>query len=73
MENANSRGSASLFEKKSLDLLKENSSTPTSKTNKLMKWMGINPRDTPEIQKQLLFANTLSSDESEGSRKGEER
>ena len=27
-----------------------------------MKWMGINPRDTPEIQKQLLFANTLSSE-----------
>ena len=24
--------------------------------------MGINPRDTPEIQKQLLFANTLSSE-----------
>ena len=28
--------------------------------NKLMRRMGINPRDAPEIQKQLLFAETLS-------------
>ena len=41
---------------------KENSSTPNSKTNKLMRRAGINPRDAPEIQKQLLFAETLSSE-----------
>ena len=27
-----------------------------------MKRAGINPRDAPEIQKQLLFAETLSSE-----------
>ena len=49
--------------KKSLDLLKrKNSSTQNSKTNKLMRRKGINPRDAPEIQKQLLFAETLSSE-----------
>ena len=30
--------------------------------SKLMRRMGINPRDAPEIQKQLLFAETLSSE-----------
>ena len=42
--------------------MKENSSTPNSKTNKLMRRAGINPRGAPEIQKQLLFAETLSSE-----------
>ena len=41
---------------------KENSSTLNRKTNKLMRRVGINPRDAPEIQKQLLFAETLSSE-----------
>ena len=62
MKKENSRGSASLFEKKPLDLLKRNSSTPNSKTNKLMRRVRINPRDAPEIQKQPLFAETLSSE-----------
>ena len=40
---------------------KGNSSTPNSKTNKLMRRARINPRNAPEIQKQVLFAETLSS------------
>ena len=41
--------------------MKGNSSTPNSKTNKLMRRARINPRNAPEIQKQVLFAETLSS------------
>ena len=41
---------------------KENSSTTNSKTNKLMRRAGINSRDALEIQKQLLLAETLSSE-----------
>ena len=41
---------------------KEKSSAPNSKANKLMRRPGINPKDVPEIQKQLLFAENLSSE-----------
>ena len=40
----------------------ENSCTPNSKTIKLMRKARINPSDAPEIQKQLSFAKTLSSE-----------
>ena len=36
----------------------ENSSTPNSKTIKLMRKARINPSHAPEIQKQLSFAKT---------------
>lgn len=36
--------------------------TPNSKTNKIMRTAGINPKDAAEIKKKLLFAETLSGE-----------
>ena len=55
-KRVSSKKNLSIFSKK-----KENSSTPNSKTNKLMRRAGINTRDAPEIKKKLLSAETLSS------------
>ena len=57
MKKENSRGSASLFEKKlsRSSKKKENSSIPNSKTNKLIRRVGINPRDAPEIKNSCFL------------------
>ena len=58
MKKENSRGSAaSLFGKKisRSSKKKENSSTQNSKTNKLMRRTGINPRDAPKIKNSCFL------------------
>ena len=61
MKKENSRGSASLFEKKisRSSKKKENSSIPNSKTNKLIRRVGINPRDAPEIKNSCFLSSEI--------------
>ena len=52
---------------------KENSSIPNSKTTNMMRAAGILPKDAPDIKKQLLFAETISSEIQEAGKEKKNR